>query len=198
MSNIIYETTKGVTSVDITDRFLGEGKVFVTGEISPEHCNEWVRQLLYLAWNDTIDEITLFVDSPGGSVTAGLSLYDTIRLVTEFKPVRTVCIGMCASMGAIIFLAGEERKMMTHGKLMIHDPAFGEGHDIGHKKPHEIQIELDDLNKCREVLGELISQRTGMKLKEVYKITEHDAYFTAEEAVQKHLATQIITSLQEI
>lgn len=198
MSNVVFDTVKGMQVVPITDQFLREGKIFLQGQVDSETCNDLIRQLLYLESNDEIPEITIYIDSPGGDVTSGLSLYDCIRLVSETKPVKTVCLGLCASMGAILFLSADDRRMMKHGKLMIHDPAFGGTHDISHKKPHEIQVELDDLNQCREVLGKIISERTGMSIKSVYKLTAVDSFFTAEEALKKNLATSIVTSIKEV
>ena len=198
MSNIIFDTVKGLQAVSITDQFLREGKIFLQGSVNSDMCNEAIRQLLYLEQDDNINEITLYIDSPGGDVTAGLSLYDCIRLVSETKPVKTVCLGICASMGAILFLASEDRRMMQHGKLMIHAPAYGGNHDISHKKPNEIRVELDELNMCRDILDKLIAERTGIPLDEVIELTDKDSYFTAEEALNKNLATHIVKSIKEV
>lgn len=198
MSNVVFDTVKGMQVVPIADQFLREGKIFLQGSVDSETCNEIIRQLMYLEGNDEISEITIYIDSPGGNVTSGLSLYDCIRLVSETKPVKTVCLGLCASMGAILFLSADDRRIIKHGKIMIHDPAFGGTHDISYKKPHEIQSELDDLNQCREILGKIIAERTGMTLKSVYKLTAVDSYFSAEEAIEKNLATSIVSSIMEI
>ena len=140
--------------------------------------------------NESSEEITIYINSPGGSVQDGLAVYDTIMLMNS--PVRTVCLGICASMGAILFLAGEKREMMPHGKIMIHDPAFGGRHEMGGKKPHEIQAELDDLNRCRESLAQIIAKRTGKTIEEIYEVTVNDTYYDPDEAVEFGLATNII------
>lgn len=197
MSNVIFETVRGIDAVPINDHFLRDGRIFLTEDISSSTCDETIKQLIYLEQNPDIKEITIYIDSPGGDVTAGLSLYDYIRMVSASKPVKTICLGMCASMGAILFLAADDRRKTSHGQIMIHDPAFGGPHDIGGKKPGEVQIELDNLNKCRESLGKIISERTGKTIQEVYKLTEHDTFFTAEEAVENNIATSVIDDIKE-
>ena len=190
MPNIIYESSRGKQPICIEDDFLSRRIIFLTDEVNTETCNELIQQLLYL---DSVsdEEITLYINSPGGIVQDGLAVYDTMMLLRS--PVRTVCIGACASMGAIIFLAGEKREMMKHGKIMIHDPAFGGNCTIAGKKSHEIRIELEDLDKCRESLARIIAERTHKSIEEIYKVTVNDAYFTAAEAIDFGLATDIIT-----
>ena len=190
MANIILESARGLQCVSIEDEFLRHREIFLSDDVNERSCNEIIKELMYLEKEDSSSEITIYINSPGGSVQDGLAVYDTIMLLNS--PIRTVCLGICASMGAILFLAGEKREMMKHGKIMIHDPAFGQGHEIGGKKPHEIKMELDDLNKCRESLAKIIAERTGKKLKDVYKVTAGDAFFDAEEAVKFGLATNII------
>ena len=120
---------------------------------------------------------------------SGIAVYDFIRLMKS--PVKTVCIGTAASMGAILFLAGETRQMLPNTSVMIHDPSYGRN-DIGGRKPHEIQRELDSLNRTRTVLAEIIAERAGKDIEEIYKLTADDSYFYAEEAVEFGLATEIM------
>lgn len=190
MANIIMESSRGLQPIAIEDELLRKREVFLADRVSAETSNELIKQLMYLD-RESSEEITIYINSPGGSVQDGLAVYDTIMLLNA--PVRTVCIGTCASMGAILFLAGEKREMMSHGKIMIHDPAFGGGHEIGGKKPHEIQVELDDLNRCRESLARIIAERTGKTIEEIYEVTVNDTYYDAKEAVEFGLATKIIT-----
>ncbi|MCR5502668.1 MAG: ATP-dependent Clp protease proteolytic subunit [Lachnospiraceae bacterium] len=190
MANIILESARGIQPVAIEDELLRSRMVFLDGEVTGESCAQIIRQLMYLEKEDSTSGITFCINSPGGSVQDGLALYDVLMLLKS--PVRTVCTGTCASMGAILFLAGTKREMMTHGKIMIHDPAFGGRHDMGGKKPHEIQTELDDLNRCREALAMIIAKRTGKTLEEIYEVTAEDTYYTAEEAVDFGLATGIV------
>lgn len=187
---VILESARGFETLYLKDKLLSDNReIFLTEEVDAESCNSLMIQLMYLSRAEPDKEITLYINSPGGCVTDGLAVYDVIRLLDA--PVRTVCMGTCASMGAILFLAGEKREMMEHGRIMVHDPAFGGGHDIGGKKPHQIQSELDDLNRCRESLVEIIAERTGRSLEEIYKVTANDTYFSAREAVEFGLATDI-------
>lgn len=188
---VIVESSRGYEALDLRDKLLSDSReIFLTDAVNADSCNNLITQLMYLDRTDPDAEITLYINSPGGSVADGLAVYDVIGLLEA--PVRTVCMGTCASMGAILFLAGTKREMMEHGRIMVHDPAFGGNHDIGGKKPHQIQSELDDLNRCRESLAKIISERTGRSLEEVYEVTANDTYFSAEEAIEFGLATDII------
>lgn len=188
---VIVESSRGYEALDIKDKLLSDSReIFLTEAVDAASCNSLITQLMYLDRTDPDAEITLYINSPGGSVADGLAVYDVIGLLEA--PVRTVCMGTCASMGAILFLAGEKREMMEHGRIMVHDPAFGGNHDIGGKKPHQIQSELDDLNRCRESLAKIISERTGKSLEEIYEVTANDTYFSAEEAIEFGLATDIV------
>lgn len=191
MANIILESASGLTQVRIEDDFLRKREIFLTEAVTGSSCDELIKQLLYLEAEDNAKEITLYINSLGGSVQDGLAVYDTIMLL--HAPVRTVCIGTCASMGAILFLAGDRREVMEHGRIMIHDPAFGGNYDMGGKKPHEIQAELDDLNRCKESLAQIIAERTGKSVEEICRVTANDTYYSAKEAVAFGLATNIIT-----
>ena len=194
MANVIIESSRGLQPIAVEDELLRNREVFLADMVSAESSNELIKQLMYLD-RQSSEEITLYINSPGGSVQDGLAVYDTIMLLNA--PVRTVCIGTCASMGAILFLAGKRREMMPHGKIMIHDPAFGGRHEMGGKKPHEIQAELDDLNRCREALARIIAERTGRTIEEIYEVTVNDTYYDPDEAVEFGLATNIITGKED-
>ena len=188
---VILESARGFETLYLRDKLLSDSReIFLTQEVHAQSCNSLITQLMYLNRTDPDQEITLYINSPGGLVADGLAVYDVIRLLDA--PVRTVCLGTCASMGAILFLAGKKRDIMEHGRIMVHDPAFGGNHEIGGKKPHQIQSELDDLNRCREALARIISERTGKSLPEIYGITANDTYFSAQEAVEFGLATRIL------
>lgn len=187
MSNILKESVRGIELIPIDDMLLEESEVFLVGEITPESANNLIKKLMYLDSKD-LGEITLYINSPGGEVMSGLAVYDYIKVMKS--PVRTVCIGDAASMGAIIFLAGEKREMLSHARILIHDPSYGHL-DVSGKKPHEIQRGVDSLNKVRQTLAEIIAKKTGKSLDEIYKITAEDNYFTADEAIEFGLATNI-------
>lgn len=189
---IIHETAGGRQLYNLEDSFFQERKVFVTDPIDAESANELIKQLMYLNTEDQEKEITLYINCPGGEVVSGLAVYDCIRMIQA--PVRTVCTGMAASMGSIIFLAGEVREMLPHTKIMIHDPAFS-NYDVGGKKPLELQKELEDIFQARESLCRIISERTGRSMEEVYKKTGTDSYFSAGAAIDFGLVTGVATSL---
>ena len=187
MTNILKETVRGTELIPLEDMLLEESDVFLVDEITPKSANLLIQKLMYLDQKD-LGEITLYINSPGGEVISGLAVYDYIKIMKS--PVRTVCTGDAASMGAIIFLAGEKREMLPHTRILIHDPSYGHL-DVSGKKPHEIQRGVDSLNKVRETLAEIISEKTGKGLDEIYGITAEDNYFTAEEAIDFGLATSI-------
>ena len=188
---VILESARGFETLCLKDKLLSDNReIFFTEEVNAESCSSLITQLMFLDRTEPDREIVLYINSPGGSVADGLAVYDVMCLLDA--PIRTVCMGTCASMGAILVLAGDRREMMEHGRVMVHDPAFGGDHNIGGKKPHQIQSELDDLNRCRESLARIISERTGKSLEEIYEVTTNDTYFNAEEAMKFGLATGII------
>ena len=189
MANIIKETVRGFDVVTIEDEMLRSREIFLVDEVDPHSSNELLKQLMYLEREDDTKEIKLYINSPGGEVISGLAVYDYISLMKA--PVTTVCIGTAASMGAILFLAGQKRQMLPHTRLMIHDPSFARA-EFGGRKSHEIQHELDKLNETRESLARIISEKTGKTIEEVYAVTADDTYYSAEEAIEFGLATEII------
>lgn len=188
---VILESARGFEQICLKDKLLSDSReIFLTEEVNAATCDSLITQLMYLDRCNPEQEITLYINSPGGCVTDGLAVYDVMRMLKA--PLRTVCMGTCASMGAILFLAGETREMMEHGRIMVHDPSFGGSHNIGGKKPHQIQSELDDLNRCRESLAKIIAERTGKPIEEIYEVTANDTYFSADEAIKFGLATSVI------
>lgn len=189
MANILKETVRGTDCIKIEDELLSRREIFLTEEVNPETSNELIKQLMYLERQDSGKEITLYINSPGGEVISGLAVYDLISLMKS--PVRTVCTGTAASMGAILFLAGKKREMLPHTRLMIHDPSFVGG-SIGGKKSHELRHELEKLDEVREALAKIIAEKTGRPLDEIYDVTSDDTFYSAEEAITFGLATEIM------
>ena len=191
MSNVVYESVRGIQAIPIEDAFLRDRKIFLVGDVTDESCNELIKQLMFMESADTDRPITLYINSPGGSVVSGLAVYDTIRLMKS--PVVAVVTGVAASMGSIILLACEKenRLMLPSSKIMIHDCSWGK-RDMGGKKPLEIQEELNQLKSVNERLVAIIAERTGKTVEEISGITQNDAYFSAEEAVEFGLASGII------
>lgn len=189
MANILKETVRGTDCIRIEDDLLSKREIFLTEEVNAATSNELLKQLMYLEGQDTTQEITIYINSPGGEVISGLAVYDFISLMRS--PVRTVCTGTAASMGAILFLAGQKREMLPHTRLMIHDPSFSGG-SIGGKKSHEIRHELEKLDEVRTALAEIIAEKTGRSIEEIYDVTSDDTFYSAKEAIEFGLATGIM------
>ena len=187
--NVIKESARGYCALGVDDVLLTDREIFLTEEVNSDTCASLIKQLLFLNKENPEEEIRFYINSPGGSVSDGLAVYDVIRNIQA--PVTTVVIGTAASMGAILFLAGDKREMYSNSKAMLHDPSFGGGNLAG-KKPHQIKAHLDDLLEVQEKLCEIISERTGKSIDEIKELTKEDTYFNAEEAVNFGLATSII------
>lgn len=189
MPNLIKESVRGLESLTLEDLLFTNREIFLTTGVDSDTANMLIKQLMILEKLDSTEEITLYINSPGGEVVSGLAVYDYIQLMKA--PVRTVCVGTAASMGAILFLAGQKREMLEHTRLMIHDPAYGGG-DMTGKKPHELQMYVDKLKQSQEIIVGIIAEKTGRPLEEVYEKTREDSYFNAAEAVAYGLATGIV------
>lgn len=188
---ITKESSRGFDCVSVEAELLSDRRIFFTEEVNDEVCMQLIEQILYFN-SQSSDEIVMYINSPGGKIDCGLPVYDAMRM--SKAPIRTVCIGVAASMGSILFLAGDKREMLPHSRVMIHDPSFGGGSYAG-KKPHEIQSEVDRLNESREKLCRIIAERTGRTLDEVYEKTKDDSWFNADEAIKFGLATAIADEL---
>lgn len=146
MNCIIEQSARGYDTLAIEALLATKRRIFLTNLVDSTSCAEIIRQLMFFNSEDSASEIVLYINTPGGEVDSGFAVYDTMRLIEA--PVRTVCIGVCASMGALIYLGGERREMLPHSRLMIHDPSFSGGSYAG-KKPHELQAEVNKLNETR-------------------------------------------------
>ena len=189
---IIKETARGLERISIEDEMLTSREIFLTSPVDAASMNSVMKQLMYLNKSSPDEEITLYINSPGGEVTSGLAVYDYIRMMKA--PVRTVCTGLAASMGAILFLAGDKREMLPHTQIMIHDPSFGNA-SISGAKPAQIAEQLTSLKKTQKTLCDIIAEVTGKSLKAVQSKTRKDSFFGAEEALDYGLATKIIDTL---
>jgi len=189
---ILKESSSGYDHVSIEEELLLSREIFMADGVDEYSMNALFMQILYLYRQDPDKEITIYINSPGGDVSSGMSVFDLIRLIKT--PVRTVCMGTAASMGAVLFLAGDKREMLPSSKLMIHDPSPGGGSMAG-RKPAELEEQLTRLKKTQEMLASLIAEKTGKGLDEILELTSKDTYFDAEEAVEFGLATSIVTEL---
>lgn len=184
---IIRETSEGVTRTSLQDEMFQCREIQCVGEISQESVYSMILQLRYLQSQDPEKEITIFVNSPGGSVADGLAMIDTMAALS--CPIRTVCMGTAASMGALIFASGNERDILPHARVMIHDPLIAGGVGGSALKLDSI---AKDLMRTREITAQILADYTGHSLEEVYEKTANDTYFTAKEALEWGLADRII------
>ena len=174
---VVEKTGGGERAYDIYSRLLKDRIVFVSGEIEDEMANAIVAQLLFLQAEDAKKEISVYINSPGGSVTAGLAILDTMRMVK--CPVATYCVGQAASMGAILLSAGEKgkRHALPNARIMIHQPWGG-----AQGKASDIEITAKEILRLKEILNGILADASGKTLEEVTKDTDRDHFMSAEEA----------------
>ena len=187
---IIRETAEGLNRLDIRDEMLDQRVLELMTSVDAESCAVVIRGLLHLQRQDSTTPITLYINSPGGEVQSGLALYDVMQAVS--CPIRTVCLGMAASMGALLFIAGDEREILPHSRVMIHDPLIGAG---AGGSALSVKARADDLMRIRDITAGVIARHSGMSIERVFELTASDTYFEAEEAVEACLADRVITRL---
>lgn len=186
---IVRETSRGDSHRTILEEMLLHREVECVGEINSNSVYSLCRQLRHLQREDPHGEITMYINSPGGSVSDGLALYDVMKGIS--CPIRTICLGTAASMGAVLFAAGNQRDILPHGRVMIHDPLIGQtgGSAL------QLQEISQSLMQTREHMGQLLAQFTGRTLEEIYEKTRRDSFFNAEEAVAFGLADRVIQTI---
>jgi len=185
--NIIKETCEGTACIPIRDALFRRREIYCTGEIDSETANSMIVQLHFLALENSDEEIALYLNSPGGEVSSGLAVYDAMQAVS--CPVKTVCIGIAASMAALLFTAGQTREILPHGRVLIHDPLIA-GNLAG--SALKINNVAKDLMQTREKVGKILARHTGHSLDEVLEKTATDCYFNASEAVAWGLADRVV------
>jgi ATP-dependent Clp protease protease subunit len=184
---VIEQSGRGERSYDIYSRLLRERVVFLVGPVNDQTANLVVAQLLFLESENPDKDISLYINSPGGSVSAGMSIYDTMNFI---KPsVSTLCMGMAASMGAFLLSAGEKGKRfaLPNSKVMIHQPLGG-----AQGQATEIEIHAKEILKTREQLNKILADRTGQPLERIERDTERDYFLSADEAKSYGLIDQVI------
>ena len=187
---VIESSERGERAFDIYSRLLKERIIFLGDEVNDQTANLIIAQLLFLESENPNQDIYLYINSPGGSVSAGLGIYDTMQYIS--CDVSTICVGMAASMGAVLLAAGEKgRRFATpNAEILIHQPLIG-GNGISGQAT-EIKIHADHMIKTREKLNKFLSARTGQSLETIEKDTERDNYMTAEEALKYGLIDGIM------
>ncbi len=184
---VVEQTSRGERAYDIFSRLLKERIVFIGSAIDDYVASLAVAQLLHLEAEDPEKDIHMYINSPGGSVTAGLAIYDTMQFIRP--QVATICIGMAASMGAILLLAGEKgkRQALPNSRIMIHQPWGGVQGTAS-----DISIQAEEILKTKKRLNEIIAQHTGKPLAEVEKDTDRDNYMSAETAKEYGLIDKVL------
>ena len=185
---VVDQTSRGERSYDIYSRLLEDRIVFISGEITDDTANTVVAQLIYLEAKDPNKDISLYINSPGGSVTAGMAIYDTMQYVK--CDVSTICIGLAASMGAFLLAAGTKGKRfcLPNSEVMIHQPLGG-----AQGQASDIEITANHIIATKKKMIKMLSKNTGQSIAKVEKDVDRDYFMTADEAVAYGLVDKVIT-----
>ena len=186
---VIEQTSKGERSYDIFSRLLKDRIIFLGEDVNPTSASLIIAQLLFLESEDPDKEIFLYINSPGGSITDGMGIVDTMNYIK--CPVSTICVGLAASFGAVLLANGEKGKRFAtpNSEILIHQPLISGGLA---GQTTEIKIHADHMVKTREKLNKLLSEKTGQSLEQIEKDTERDHYMTAQEALEYGLIDGIM------
>jgi len=184
---VIEQTNRGERSYDIYSRLLKDRIVFLAGEVDDDSANLVIAQLIFLEAEDPDKDVFLYINSPGGSVSAGFAIFDTMQYIK--CDVSTICVGLAASMGAFLLAAGKKgkRKALPNSEIMIHQPLGG-----ARGQATDIAIQANQILKTKEKLNQILSERTGQSLEKIAQDVERDFYMTAEEAKNYGLIDEII------
>jgi ATP-dependent Clp protease protease subunit len=185
---VVEQTNRGERSYDIYSRLLKERIIFLGSAIDDDVANLVIAQLLFLESDDPERDIHLYVNSPGGSVSAGLGIYDTMQYI---KPdVSTICVGMAASMGALLLAGGaaDKRYALRNARVMIHEPWIN---NLGGKTT-DVEIQMKELLRSREALAQILADHTGHSIEQVMEETQRDYWMTAKEAQEYHIVDQVM------
>jgi len=183
---VVDQTTNGERSYDIYSRLLEDRIIFLSGEITDETANMVVAQLIYLEGKDPDKDISIYINSPGGSVSAGLAIYDTMNFIK--CDVTTICVGLAASMGAFLLASGTKGKRfaLPNSEIMIHQPLGG-----AKGQASDIEIQARHIKRIKEKINKIISEKSNQPLEKVEKDTDRDYYMTADEALEYGLIDKI-------
>ena len=187
---VVEQTSRGERSYDIYSRLLNDRIIMLSDPIDDAVSSVVVAQLLYLESQDPEKDIDLYINSPGGSITAGMAIYDTMQYIK--CDVSTICIGMAASMGAFLLSSGAKGKRfaLPNAEIMIHQPLIGGGGLSG--QCTDIKIQSDHLVRTRDKMNKILAENTGKSIEQIAQDTERDNYLTANEAMEYGLVDQVI------
>ena len=188
---VVEQTSRGERSYDIVSRLLNDRIIMLSDEVNDATASLVVAQLLYLEGQDPDKDISLYINSPGGSITAGFAIYDTMQYIK--CDVSTICFGLAASMGAFLLAAGAKGKRLAlpNSEIMIHQPLIGGGLS---GQATDIKIHADHLVRTRTKLNRILSERTGQTIETIERDTERDNFMTAQEAAAYGLIDSVITT----
>ena len=189
---VVEQSGQGERAYDIYSRLLKDRIIFLGGEVEDNMANTIVAQMLFLEAEDPDKDIYLYINSPGGVVTAGMAIYDTMQYI---KPdVATICIGQAASMGSLLLTAGAKGKRfaLPNARIMIHQPLGG-----ARGQSTDVQIQAKELLRTRHMLNDILSERTGKSMEQVENDTERDNFMSASEAVEYGLIDKVITRAKD-
>ncbi len=182
---VIEHTSSGERSYDIFSRLLKDRIIILSGEITDYTANIIVAELLFLASEDEEEDISLYINSPGGSISAGFAIFDTMNYI---KPkVKTICVGLAASMAAFLLASGNKRYALENSEIMIHQPLGGIS-----GQATDISIAAKRINKSKEKINRILSELTNQPLEKITKDTERDFFMDANEALEYHIIDEII------
>ena len=183
---VVDQTSKGERSYDIYSRLLEDRIVFISGEITDEVANSVVAQLIYLEGKNPDKDIAVYINSPGGSVTAGMAIYDTMNYIK--CDVSTICVGLAASMGAFLLASGTKGKRfaLPNSEIMIHQPLGG-----AQGQASDIQIRAKQIIKIKQKMNKILSEKTGQPLEKIEQDTDRDYYMEAQEAQESGIVDKI-------
>lgn len=183
---VVDQVTGGERSYDIYSRLLEDRIIFLSGEITDDVANSIVAQLIFLEGKDPDKDISLYINSPGGSVSAGLAIYDTMNFIK--CDVTTICVGLAASMGAFLLSSGAKGKRfaLPNSEIMIHQPLGG-----ARGQASDIEIQANHIKRIKQKINEILSKNSGQQIERVEKDTDRDNYMTAEEALNYGLIDKI-------
>ena len=184
---VVEQTSRGERSYDIYSRLLNDRIIILPDQVNNDTASLIIAQLLYLEGQDPEKDISFYINSPGGVVSAGLAIYDTMQYIK--CDVSTICVGMAASMGAVLLAAGTKGKRyaLPHSEVMIHQPLGG-----SQGQATDVIIHANHIEKTRSTLNRILSERTGRSIEEIERATERDNYLSAEEALEFGLIDKVI------
>ena len=185
---VVEQTGRGERSYDIFSRLLNDRIIFLSDEVNDTTASLVVAQMLFLEAQDPTKDISFYINSPGGSVTAGMAIYDTMQYIK--CDVSTICIGMAASMGAFLLAAGTKGKRIAlpHSEIMIHQPLGG-----AQGQASDIKIRAELILRTRDMLNKILSENTGKPIEQIEKDTDRDNFMTAQQALEYGIIDRIIT-----